>query len=522
MDKQRILVVDDEIRMCESLDILLSSRGYEIQCFTDGRKALSYLQDRGCDLILLDLMMPEMDGFTVLARVKENFPDVQVIIMTAQGSAEYAVAALKGGADDYLCKPFEIDELIKRIQNTLNVRKLSKENALIEGKLAMTEAQLRQAQKMEAIGTLAGGIAHDFNNILMGIQGHISLMLFQIDATHPFHKRLMTLEKLVESGSKLTSQLLGYARKGRYEVKPIDFNGIIKENVETFRRMRKDVLFIFDFAENLSLVEADTGQMEQILMNLFVNAADAMPDGGEIIVRTEDMAIPDMPVLPFKMKPGRYVVLTVSDMGIGMDEATRERIFEPFFTTKEMGRGTGLGLASVYGIVKGHNGYIDVQSEPNKGTTFRIYFPVSEQPAVAERKPSLEDVLRGAETILFVDDEDEVVKVSKALLEVMGYRVLTARNGQEAIKIYQEHKDAIDIVLLDMIMPGMNGGGVHEKLKEINPDVRVLLLSGYSKDREATAVLASQCNGFIQKPFKINDLSRSIRQAMECPAVGVE
>jgi two-component system, cell cycle sensor histidine kinase and response regulator CckA len=522
MDKQRILVVDDEIRMCESLDILLSSRGYEIQCFTDGRNALSYIHDQGCDLVLLDLMMPEMDGFTVLARIKESFPDVQVIIMTAQGSAEYAVAALKGGADDYLCKPFAMDELIKRIQNSLKTRRLSKENALIEGKLAMTEAQLRQAQKMEAIGTLAGGIAHDFNNILMGIQGHLSLMLFQIDAAHPFHPRLMTLEKLVESGSKLTSQLLGYARKGRYEVKPVDLNSIIEENVETFKRMRKDVLFIFDFATDLSLVEADTGQMEQILMNIFVNAADAMPGGGEIIVRTENKEIQTLPVLPFSMKPGRYVLLTISDMGVGMDEATRERIFEPFFTTKEMGRGTGLGLASVYGIVKGHDGYIDVESEPNKGTTFRIYFPVSEQPAAMESKPSIEDVLRGVETVLFVDDEDEIVKVSKSLLEVMGYRVLTARNGQEALQIYRQQRDAIDIVLLDMIMPGMNGERVHEKLKEINPDVRILLLSGYSKDREATAMLAKQCDGFIQKPFKINELSRSIRQAMECRAVGVE
>ncbi|MCX5826540.1 MAG: response regulator [Deltaproteobacteria bacterium] len=516
MDKQRILVVDDEIRMCESLDTLLSSRGYDIQCFTDGGKALSYIQDQGCDLVLLDLMMPEMDGFTVLSRIKKNFPDVQVIIMTAQGSAEYAVAALKGGADDYLCKPFEIDKLIKRIQNTLKTSRLSKENALINGKLAMTEAQLRQAQKMEAIGTLAGGIAHDFNNILMGIQGHLSLMLFQIDATHPFHPRLMTLEKLVESGSKLTSQLLGYARKGRYEVKPIDLNSIISGNVETFKRMRKDVLFIFDFAENLSLVEADTGQMEQILMNLFVNAADAMPDGGEIIVRTENTMIQAMPVQPFTLKPGHYVLLTISDMGVGMDEATRERIFEPFFTTKEMGRGTGLGLASVYGIVKGHDGYIDVQSEPNKGTTFRIYFPVSQQPAVAENEPSIDHLLRGVETILFVDDEDEIVTVSKSLLEVMGYRVLTARNGQEALQIYGQQKNNIDIVLLDMIMPGMNGERVYEKLKEINPDVRILLLSGYSKDREATAVLAKQCGGFIQKPFKINDLSRSIRQAMEC------
>ena len=515
MDKQRILIVDDEIRMCESLEILLGNRDYELQSFTDGRRALSYIQDHGCDLVLLDLLMPEMDGFTVLTRIKENYLDVQVIIMTAQGSAEYAVAALKSGADDFLCKPFEIDELLKRIQNALNAKRLSKENALIEGKLAMTEAQLRQSQKMEAIGTLAGGIAHDFNNILMGIQGHISLMLFQIQEAHPFHHRLKNVEKLVESGSKLTSQLLGYARKGRYEVKPIDLNGVIRETAETFKRVRKDITFQFQFAEALSPVEADTGQMEQIFMNLFVNASDAMPDGGTIRVRTENTQIQTSVGLPLPLKPGPYVLLTVSDMGIGMDETTRERIFEPFFTTKEMGRGTGLGLASVYGIVKGHEGYIDVQSQPKMGTTFRIYFPESQQPTVTESKPPVENVLRGAETVLFVDDEEEILKVSKALLEVMGYRVFTAGSGQEALEIYRQRKDEIDIVLLDMIMPGMSGEQVYQLLKTVNPDVRVLLLSGYSRDREATALLASRCNGFIQKPFKIQDLSRSIRQALE-------
>ncbi len=516
MNKQRILIVDDEIRMCESLEILLSGRNYDIQCFTDGRQALSYIQEHGCDLVLLDLLMPEMDGFTVLARIKENFPDVQVIIMTAQGSAEYAVTAIKGGADDFLCKPFEMDELIKRIQNTLTTRTLSRQNALMEGKLAMTEVQLRQSQKMEAIGTLAGGIAHDFNNILMGIQGHISLMLFQLDATHPFQQRLKNVEKLVESGSKLTAQLLGYARKGRYEVKPIDLNKSIRETAETVKRVRKDITFHFDFTEDLSSVEADTGQMEQIFMNLFVNAADAMPDGGRLSVRTENTVIQAMAGLPFPLKPGPYVLLTVTDQGVGMDEETRERVFEPFFTTKEMGRGTGLGLASVYGIVKGHEGFIDVQSQPNMGTTFRIYFPVSQKPVREEVKPAAESILRGVETVLFVDDEEEIVKVSKALLEVMGYRVLTARNGQEALQIYRQRKDEIDIVLLDMIMPGMNGSHVYEKLKALNTDVRVLLLSGYSKDREATAILASQCDGFIQKPFKIQDLSRSIRQALEC------
>ncbi len=377
------------------------------------------------------------------------------------------------------------------------------------------EAQMRQAQKMEAIGTLAGGVAHDFNNILMGIQGHISLMLIQISESHPFYQRLKNVEKLIENGSILTSQLLGFAQKGRYEVKPVDLTAIIKETAETIARERQGLHFSFDFSRNLSSIEADTGQIEQIFMNLFVNAADAMPLGGKIVIRAENTVIQTMMGFPFPIKPGRYILLTITDTGIGMDDATRERIFEPFFTTKEMGRGTGLGLASVYGIVKGHEGYIDVQSRPGMGTTFHIFFPISRQPVATKKKTAVKQIMEGSETVLFVDDEDEIISVSKALLEVMGYQVLTARNGYEALEIYLKHKNEIDIVILDMIMPGMNGAEVYERLKRINADVRIVLLSAYSRDREATTILANRCDGFIQKPFKIHDLSRSIRQAMD-------
>jgi signal transduction histidine kinase len=231
-------------------------------------------------------------------------------------------------------------------------------------------ANLQQVQKMESIGTLAGGIAHDFNNLLMGIQGNVSLVLMDLDSTHPYYKRLKTIEKQVQNGAKLTSHLLGYARKGKYEVKAVDLNQLVEETSETFGRTRKQITIHREVADGLFAIEADSGQIEQVLLNLFVNAADAMPGGGGLILKTMNTTHDDMKGKVYDPKPGKYVMLTVTDTGMGMDKETMERVFDPFFTTKEMGLGTGLGLASAYGIIKGHGGYIDVESEKGYGATF--------------------------------------------------------------------------------------------------------------------------------------------------------
>ena len=239
--------------------------------------------------------------------------------------------------------------------------------------------QLQQAQKMEAIGTLAGGIAHDFNNLLMAIQGNVSLALFDLEPSHSLHRVLANIEKLVRSGADLTAKLLGYARKGKYEARLMRLNDLVRETSETFGRMRKDISIFRDLAEDLRNIIADKGQIEQVLLNLFVNAADAMPRGGKLVLRTRNVTHLDIPFKGYTIKPGSYVLLTVEDTGVGIEKDVITRIFDPFFTTKKMGRGTGLGLASTYGIVKGHNGYIDVASEKNKGSVFYIYLPASEQ-----------------------------------------------------------------------------------------------------------------------------------------------
>ncbi len=460
---------------------MLGGRNYRIQTYSSAKDAMSWLENNPCDLILLDLMMPEMNGFQFLDHVKTRYPDVTVIMMTGHTSIESAVEALKRGAHDYFGKPFEHDELVKRVENALDQRRLRAERDIFRKKLEtseeryrylvhhspdiiftlgakgeflfvndtvenllgyessslqgkafstivdgddlekvraffeavrkgkplsdcmevrlrlrtspangtdccivelrasameefsvekngkirgiygvarditgsrraeeekkLLEAQLRQAQKMEAIGTLAGGIAHDFNNLLMAIQGNASLMLFDLDDRHEHFERLRNIEKLVDSGSRLTSQLLGYARKGRYEVRPIDLNLLLRDACETFNRTKKEIRVVQQFDKHLAAIEADSGQIEQVLMNLLVNAADAMRGGGTVTIRTSNATHEDMKGKLYNPKPGKYVLLQVSDTGVGMDEKTKERIFEPFFTTKEMGRGTGLGLA---------------------------------------------------------------------------------------------------------------------------------------------------------------------------------
>ena len=392
------------------------------------------------------------------------------------------------------------------IGSVINLRDISEQKEL--------ENQLQQAQKLEAMGTLAGGIAHDFNNLLMGIQGRTSLMLMDSDSSHSYFEHLKGIEDYVKSAADLTKQMLGFARGGKYEVKATDLNELIKNQNRMFGRTRKEINIQEKFEKNLWTVEGDRGQIEQVLLNIYVNAWKAMPGGGNLYIQSENTIIDENYGKPYTVKAGRYVKISITDTGVGMDETTRQRIFDPFFTTKEMGRGTGLGLASAYGIIKNHNGFINVYSEKGEGTTFNIYLPASDKEAVKEKEID-EKLLRGTETILLVDDEDIILDVGQGIMEKLGYEVLIAKSGKETIEVYKKNRSKIDMVILDMVMPVMSGGDTYDKLKEINPDIKVLLSSGYSINGQATEILDRGCNAFIQKPFNIGKLSKKIRQILD-------
>jgi two-component system, cell cycle sensor histidine kinase and response regulator CckA len=643
----KILIVDDEYRMCESLRMLLSGKGFEVYTAGSGVEARAILQDRKFDVALLDMVMPDTDGHQLMDLINQKNPDTDIIIITGNTSLEFAIGALKRGAYDYVRKPFEFEELLATVENALKQKRLKKENEIINAKLEWSEiryrrlvesspdiiyaldeagnftfinnaaerllgmdrqdlisrhyntiihgedqekakwffnerrtgersttgvelrlisseecgepksyevrhltielkstgiydrdvadsskqflgtygvardisdrkrleTQLRHAQKMEAVGTLAGGIAHDFNNLLMGIQGYASLMLLKTNPQHPHYKNLNGIEQLVQNGADLTKQLLGFARDGKYHVKTTDMNEVARDTIRMFGRTKKEISICEEYEENIWSVEVDQGQLKQVLLNIFVNAGHAMPGGGDLTLVTKNVILGAQDAQTLGLPPARYVRASVSDTGVGINEETRQRIFEPFFTTKEFGHGTGLGLASAYGIIQNHQGTIDVDSQMEEGTTFHIYLPASQKIRKVV-KPDFEHHHNGPETVLLVDDEDVILKVGSQILQELGYTVMTASSGKEALEIYSANRDKIDIVVLDMIMPGMGGGETYDSIKALKLDVKVLLSSGYSIMGEASTILDRGCQGFIQKPFTVKSFSEKLREIL--------
>lgn len=392
------------------------------------------------------------------------------------------------------------------IGSIINIRDIREAKRLQE--------KLQQVQRMEAIGTLAGGIAHDFNNLLMGIQGRNSLMMADLEPEHPYYEHLNGIESYVQSASSLTQQLLGFARAGKYDVKTINMNELVDKTTTMFGRTRKELEIRKKLADDLLACDLDTGQMEQVLLNIYVNAWQAMPGGGTLTVETENAELNQEEAVAFSVQPGKYVHISVTDTGVGMDKKTIKRVFDPFFTTKEMSRGTGLGLASAYGIIKNHEGFIDVYSEPGQGTTFHLYLPASEK-KLAKEKQHTTHYVTGTETILLVDDEPMIREVGEGILKRLGYSVFLASGGSEALQILKDHIKEIDIIILDMVMPGMNGQEVYEKIRQISPDARVLLSSGYSINGRAEEIMKNGCDGFIQKPFNMAHISRKLREILD-------
>ncbi len=642
-----VFVVDDEKRMCESLKALLRPRGYEVTAVTSGELALQTIGEKNYDLFLLDICIPDLDGFSLMEHILNRLPDTPVIMMTGDVSVDSAVKALRKGAYDYLKKPFETEELVKTIDNALRQKMLQEINQEMEDRLRTSErrfrfmvqnspdmiytldangrftfinnaaerlfgyrsadlvgrpydtvlyeedldkacwrfnerrtgkratsgyelrlktgphkesliaqhtdfavvelnatgvyrragtrreligtygvardmtfrkileTQLLQAKKIEALGNLSGGIAHDFNNLLMGIQGIISLVLFKMEPNNPFLDQLKMIEQYVQDGAGLTRQLLTFVKGGAMEIQPTDVNALIQKQSRLFGRTRKAIQITETLAPDVLPIEADASQIEQVLLNIYVNAGHAMPDGGELHIRTENILLTEKSVLTrsTNLTPGHYVKITASDTGIGMDDATQQRIFDPFFTTKQIGKGSGLGLYSVYGIVKNHGGHIRVTSTQKKGTTFTIYLPATKRRIRQPVNPSPRRII-GRETILLVDDEDKIRNVCRESLKLLGYSVVTADSGERAVEIFKEMADSIDVVVLDMIMPGLSGKDTYRQLKQLKTGVKVVVASGYSIDVQEGDFLSDGCSLMIQKPFKIENLSMKIQELM--------
>jgi two-component system cell cycle sensor histidine kinase/response regulator CckA len=419
----------------------------------------------------------------------------------------------------------KVVDLMKRFDAWLDVVHADDRNAAIESLqrvIASGEEEEQEYRILRPDGTVRSILNRGFairdgtGKVvrIMGIIGNTSIMAMDIDESHPHRKNLRSIEACVRNGANLTRQILEFARGGRYEVLASDMTEIVRASAEMFGRTRKEIVIHTRFLPDLWVVEVDRSQIGQVLINLFVNAWQAMPGGGELYLETAHAQLDDHAVAPHAVPPGRYVKVSVTDNGVGMDDATRARIFDPFFTTKELGRGTGLGLASAYGIVKSHGGFITVYSEPGRGSTFNVYLPASEKQAALEPdRPSA--VPGGTETILVVDDEEVVLSVGRQMLEKIGYGVLTARNGPEALDLFARRGGEIGLVVLDMILPGEESGSVFDRLRAQNSRLKVLLASGYSINGHARAILDRGCRGFIQKPFSLVELARKIREILD-------
>jgi PAS domain S-box-containing protein len=380
------------------------------------------------------------------------------------------------------------------------------------------EQQLRQSQKMEAIGQLAGGVAHDFNNLLTAINGYSSLALQRTDPDDRIRGYLEEIKKAGERAANLTRQLLAFGRKQMLKPVPLNLNDVVSEMSKMLRRLiGEDICFDAIFDPELQQIRADPGQIEQVLVNLVVNSRDAMPQGGTLIIETANFQIDhEFASRHLGLAPGDYVVLTVSDNGSGMDEKTRARIFEPFFTTKEKGRGTGLGLSTVYGIVTPSGGNIWVYSEPGEGTVLKVFLPQFQQQDESQPKPSVDTAVpRGSETILLVEDEDVVRGLARQILEQAGYDVLDARGGEEAIRLCRERRGPIDLLLTDVVMPETSGKEVAERLTRLRPMTRVLYMSGYTDDAIVHHGVLDSDVEFIQKPFTPSALARKVREVLD-------
>jgi signal transduction histidine kinase len=515
-----IIVVEDELAHAELIRRAFETRAdeFEVEVVSSLARARERLAETTPNLVITDLMLPDGSGIDLIPG-EDRRAEYPVVVMTSHGDEKVAVEAIKAGALDYLVKSAETLSTMPHIAE----RALREWNQMHE--LERTQQQLLHAQKMEAIGNLSSGIAHDFNNLLMGITGCTDLALGKLDEGNDARRYVEEIKKAALRGASLTRQLLAFTRKKEVEPRVVDFNEVVAEAKNLLRPvLSEDISFDVNLSDARLYVRCDPGQIEQVLVNLVVNARDAMPQGGQVRVSTTSAELDEAGARRLGEVPaGEYVVLSVEDNGTGIDPETLEHIFEPFYTTKDVGQGTGLGLSTIYGIVKQVRGEIVVDSEVGRGTTFHIFLPrTDEKPEQLTEAPS-HDVEGNGETILVVEDESLVRLTVRGYLERGGYRVVTAKDGDEALAIAGGASQPIDVLLTDMVLPGLKGPDIVEKVRRHHPDIQVLYMSAHSAEQLLADARLDADADVLQKPFTEIDLLTEVYQLLRAePSSAIE
>ena len=512
----RILMIDDDPQAGALIDMALADAGFEreLEVVGSATAGLERIKADEHDIFLVDQQLPDGTGLQLIREAKASGAGKPFILLTGYGSGALDEAALDAGATDYVEKHLVGAQLERAIRYAL--RHWRTAHALHD-----REEQLRHAQKMEAIGRLAGGVAHDFNNLLTAVVGYADLIGERIDPEDPIARDVAEIRKAADRATALTRQLLAFSRKQFLNPTVMDLN----DTVQGLRHMLPRVIgehiqTTIEFAPEYARIRADASQMDQVLVNLVLNARDAMPSGGRLAITTETLFLDDerLEAEGLTLPPGMYAMLAVSDTGLGMDEATRARAFEPFFTTKPKGKGTGLGLATVYGIVDQSGGGIALDTGPGRGTSIRIYLPITTA-AAEEPLPEAHAGLAsgGSEMILLVEDNEAVRELSARALRRRGYTVHEARNAEEAIEWTQSGGVKPQLLVTDVLMPGLSGPNLAARLTTLNPDLRVLYMSGYTDD--AMPVKGNYWGGvpLLQKPFTPRQLADRVRVSLDSP-----
>ena len=508
----RVLMVEDSEDDAALLGRELRRGGYEVALQrVDSSAAMSAsLERERWDLVICDYSMPHFSGIDALKLLRARSSEIPFIFVSGTIGEDTAVAALKLGAQDYVMKN-NLTRLLPAIQRELHDVEQRRERKHLE-------REVQRLQKFEAIGRLSGGIAHDFNNALGVILGWAQMGYDEAPVGSPLQKKLETIIDQAQRAAGLTSQLLAFARRQILQPRNIDLNDLVSETTSLLQSLIGEHIEIrVTLTSDPAGIRADATQIEQVLMNLCLNARDAMPQGGRLIIETQDVEISEeFSRVHSYAAPGGYVLLAISDTGVGMDAATLDRIFEPFFTTKETGRGTGLGLATVYGTVKQHSGFVNVYSEPGQGTTFRVYLPASSGlPEPRRALPFNEKVAGGAETILVAEDHEALRELARHTLASHGYRVIFASNGLEALRLFEANSKEIRLALLDVVMPVLSGPDAYSQMCTIKPDLRVIFTTGYTAESASLNHKIEEGAVFLQKPYSPQTLARAIRSTLD-------